>query len=85
MQIYPEMDYHLFIVATLEQRVLRKMKQYEGKMTKEEVEEHIKQRDELQEKAGFYNISSKTIKIDVTECKSVEESTKKVLHIIEGD
>lgn len=85
MQIYPEMDYHFFIVATLEQRILRKMKQYEGKMSKEELRQHIEKRDMLQEKAGFYQISPKTIKIDVTECKTAEESTKKLLQIIEGD
>ena len=67
MQIYPEMDYHIFITATLEQRVLRKFKQYEGKMTKQELESHITKRDILQERAGFYKLSDKTISIDVTE------------------
>ena len=29
--------------------------------------------------AGFYNIFPNTIKIDVTDCKTVQESTDKVL------
>lgn len=82
MKIYPEMDYHLFITASLQARVLRKGKQYENKMTKQELEDHICKRDLLQEKAGFYELSDKTITIDVTECNSVEESTKKVLSFI---
>lgn len=82
MDIYPNMDYHIFITASLEERVKRKMKQYEGEITKEKLTEHIEKRDLLQEKAGFYKISEKTISIDVTECKSVEESTKKVLKSI---
>lgn len=82
MKIYPDLDYHFFITASLEQRVSRKLKQYEYSMTKKEMETHISKRDLLQEKAGFYNLSDKTITIDVTECKSVKESTKKVLGYI---
>ena len=33
----------------------------------------------LQKIAGFYKIHPNTIQIDVTDCKSVEESTDKVL------
>ena len=82
MQIYPDTDYHVFVTASLDERVKRKNKQYPN-MDLEELREHIAKRDALQEKAGFYKISPNTISVDLTECKSVEESTKKVLEKIE--
>lgn len=82
MQIYPDTDYHFFITASLEERIKRKCIQYKGEVDKEEVRNNIIKRDELQEKAGFYKLHSKTIEIDVTECKTVEESTSKVLEKI---
>ena len=82
MEIYPDTDYHFLITASLEERVRRKCIQYKGEVSAEEVRENIIKRDELQEKAGFYKLHSKTIKIDVTDCKTVEESTNKILEII---
>lgn len=79
MQIYPALDYHLFITASLEERVKRKCIQYKEKEDIKAVKKNIKTRDFLQKLAGFYKIYPNTIKIDVTECKSVEESTNKVL------
>lgn len=79
MKIYPDCDYHFFIVADLEERVKRKCGQYKNKESEQEVRENIIKRDELQEKAGFYEYSENTIEIDVTKCKSIEESTKLVL------
>lgn len=79
MKIYPDLDYHFFITADLEERVKRKCIQYQNKEKIEEVKRNIQKRDELQEKAGFYELSPNTIIIDVTDCKSIEESTKKVL------
>ena len=79
MQIYPKLDYHLFITASLDERVKRKCIQYKEKNSKREVRRNIKMRDRLQKIAGFYKIYPNTIKIDVTDCKSVEESTNKVL------
>lgn len=79
MQIYPDTDYHFFITATLEERVKRKYIQYKGEVEKQEIRENIIKRDSLQEKAGFYQLHNKTITIDVTNCKTVEESTDKVL------
>ena len=81
LTIYPECDYHLFITADLEERVKRKASQYDDK-TLEEVRENIVKRDELQKEVGYYDIHEKTIVIDVTECKSAEESTDKVLEAI---
>lgn len=77
--IYPELDYHLFITASLEERVKRKAIQYGKNANLEELKEHIKTRDNLQEKAGFYKLQDTTITIDVTDCKTVQESTNKVL------
>lgn len=82
MEIYPKIDYHIFITADLDERVNRKYKQYKGKISKEELKNHISKRDEIQELSGFYKKYENTIIIDVTKCKSVEESTKKVLDII---
>ena len=82
MQIYPKTDYHFFVTASLEERTKRKSIQYKGEVDVEELTEHIKKRDELQKKAGFYELSDKTITIDVTDCKTVEESTNKVLDYI---
>ncbi|MBQ7410512.1 MAG: (d)CMP kinase [Clostridia bacterium] len=79
MKIYPDCDYHFFITADLEERVKRKCIQYENKETREEIRENIQKRDELQKQAGFYDFSSITEEVDVTNCKTVEESTDLVL------
>lgn len=81
LTIYPECDYHLFITADLDERVKRKASQYDDKK-QEEVRENIIKRDELQKEVGYYDISERTTVIDVTECKSAEESTDKVLKMI---
>ena len=47
--------------------------------TEEEIKEMIQKRDELQEKSGYYKIYPQTIAIDVTNCKSAEESAHLVL------
>lgn len=82
MSIYPELDYHFFITASLDERVKRKASQYGENANLEELREHIMLRDELQKKAGFYDLNEKTIEIDVTECKNVKESTDKLLKYI---
>lgn len=83
MKIYPDLDYHFFVTADIETRVDRKMHQYTNeKITREELKKHIEKRDSLQEQAGFYKRYDKTIDIDVTECKSAEESAMKILEKI---
>lgn len=82
IKIYPACDYHFFIVADLEERVRRKCMQYENKESKQEIRENIMRRDELQKKSGFYEYSPKTIEVDVTDCKTVQESADKVLQNI---
>ena len=82
MKIYPKCDYHFFVIADLEERVRRKCMQYGNKETEEEIRENIIKRDELQKQAGFYDYSEITVEVDVTNCKSVEESTELVLNKI---
>ena len=82
MNIYPNLDYHFLITASLDERIKRKMKQYGGSSNYEEIKQNIIKRDELQKKAGYYKIYDKTIKVDVTDCNSVEESTLKVMNNI---
>lgn len=82
MKIYPDCDYHFFITADLEERIKRKMNQYNNKETYDEVKNNIISRDKLQKEAGFYDFSPITIEIDVTNCKTIEESTNIVLERI---
>lgn len=82
MQIYPDLDYHFLIVADLDERVKRKAIQYGENVNLDELRNHIETRDALQEKSGFYKIYDKTIKVDVTDCKTIEESTNKVCDYI---
>jgi len=83
MKIYPESDYHFFITASLDERVKRKCIQYNNEKSYDEIKENIETRDKLQKEAGFYDYSDITQEIDVTDCKSVEESTEKVFKYIE--
>ena len=82
MNIYPNLDYHFFITASLEERIKRKMIQYGNNAKYEEIKQNIITRDDLQEKAGYYKIYNNTIEIDVTDCKSAKESAKKILEKI---
>ena len=82
MKIYPECDYHFFIVASLEERVRRKCIQYGNTEIEKEIKGNIEKRDELQKQAGFYEYSAITQEIDVTNCKSANESTDLVLQKI---
>lgn len=78
VKIYPDLDYHFFIVAGLEKRAEWKALQYEGEVSIEEIKENILKRDELQEKAGYYKKYDNTIVVDVSDSDSIEESTKMV-------
>ena len=79
MKIYPELDYHIFVTASLDERVKRKCIQYNGKCDEDEIRNNIIERDKLQEEAGYYKIYDKTIVVDVTNCKSAKESVNEVL------
>ncbi len=82
MEIYPDIDYHFFITASLEERVRRKCIQYGNTEKEDIIRDNIIKRDNLQKKAGFYRLYPKTIEIDVTDCESVEASTILVLENI---
>ncbi len=82
MKIYPECDYHIFVTADLDERVKRKASQY-GNENLEEIKKNILKRDKLQEEAGYYDLSDITKVVDVTDCKTAEESTNKVLSCID--
>ncbi len=83
MKIYPDLDYHFFITADLEERVNRKMTQYSNEnISREDIKKHIIERDTLQEQSGFYKRFDKTIDVDVTNCKNANESAKKILEHI---
>ncbi|MCI8310304.1 MAG: hypothetical protein HFJ45_09165 [Clostridia bacterium] len=81
LNIYPKCDYHLFITASLDERVKRKASQYNSK-TIEEIRENIVKRDELQKEVGYYDLNEITKVIDVTDCKSIEESTDMVMDVL---
>lgn len=82
MKIYPDLNYHFFLTASLEERIKRKSLQYEGNVDLLELRENIITRDNLHRSAGFYKKYDKTIVIDVTDCKSVLESAQKVFKYI---
>ena len=78
VKMYPDVTYHFFIDASIEERTNRKYMQYNKEIPKEQIKEMILSRDELQEKSGYYKIYPQTKVIDVTNCKSAEESTQLV-------
>ena len=82
MKIYPDLDYHFLITASLEERVRRKCIQYNEKSNQAEIKENIMQRDKLQEESGFYKKYDNTIEIDVTNCKNAEEGANILLTYI---
>lgn len=82
MQTYPKTDYHFFIIADLEERIYRKSIQYKDKMSLEELREHIIKRDKLQKDTGFYELSDKTIELNVTKCKSARESAEMLMQYV---
>ena len=82
VEIYPEMDLHLFITADIEERIKRRYNQYKGKYSIEEIKNIILKRDELHNKAGFNKKCNKTVTLDLTDCKNANESAKKALNVI---
>ncbi len=82
MKIYPDLNYHFLITASLEERVRRKCIQYNKKDVSEEIRQNIVRRDEIQELAGYYKRYNNTIEIDVTNCKNSKEGAVEVLKYI---
>lgn len=79
VKMYPDVTYHFFIDASLEERTNRKYIQYNKEIPKQQIKEMIEQRDTLQEKSGYYKIYPQTKVIDVTNCKCVEDAVDMVL------
>ena len=79
VNMYPGVTKHFFIDASKEERTNRKYMQYNKEIPKEQVQEMIKLRDELQEKSGYYAIYPQTKILDVTNCKSAKEAEELVL------
>lgn len=79
VKMYPNVTYHFFITATLDERVRRKSIQYKEKTDLKKLKENIEKRDKLQEDSGYYKIYDITNVIDVTNCKTIEEGAKLVL------
>ena len=79
IKMYPNVTYHFFIDASIEERTNRKYMQYNKEIPIEQIKEMIQKRDELQEKSGYYKIYPQTKVIDVTNCKNAEESAYLVL------
>ena len=82
VDLYPNMNCHLFVTASLEERINRRFKQYDGKYSLEEIRDMIEKRDELHEKSGFNKKCDVTIELDTTDCKSAEESAEKALKLM---
>ena len=85
VNMYPKVDYHFLLVADIDERVRRKMNQYKGEITSDELKEHIQKRDELQKQSGYYKIHPITKVIDVTACKTVEDETNKIMEFIKNN
>lgn len=79
VKMYPDVTYHFFIEASIDERTNRKYMQYNKEIPKEQIKEMIQARDELQKKSGYYDIYPQTIIIDVTNCKSAKEAERLVL------
>ncbi len=79
VKMYPNVTYHFFITATLDERVRRKSIQYKEKIDLKKLKENIEKRDKLQEDSGYYKIYDITNVIDVTNCETIEEGAKLVL------
>lgn len=83
VDLYPDMDYHIYITASLKERVKRRYNEYKGKYTIEEIEKNIIKRDEIHKLAGFNKKCDKTIEVDITDCKNAKESAEKILQKME--
>ena len=59
------------------------MKQYGDNNNYEQIKQNIVKRDELQDEAGYYKIYDNTIKVDVTDCTTIEDSTLKVMKYLD--
>ena len=82
VNMYSKVDYHFLLIADIDERVRRKIGQYEGKITEQELKKHIEERDKLQQESGYYKIHPITRVIDVTNFKTPEDTMNKLLEYI---
>lgn len=82
VNMYPKVDYHFLLIADIDERVRRKIGQYKGKITEQELKKHIEERDKLQQESGYYKIHPITRVIDVTNLKTPEDTMNKLLEYI---
>lgn len=75
VKIYPDMTCHVYITASLEERVNRRYNQYKGQYSKEEIRDIIIKRDEIHQNAGYNAVCDRNVSFDVTEYKNAHEST----------
>ncbi len=85
VDIYPEVDIHLFVTASLDIRAKRRYEQYNKQIPFEEIKKIIQERDELHEKAGFNKKCEVTRILDLTDCNSPYQSALKALEIIKKE
>lgn len=81
VEIYPEMDLHLYVTADLDKRIERRYNQYNGKYTREQIAESIKTRDNIHKDAGFNKKCDRTVALDLSDCENSEQSAQKALEI----
>lgn len=79
VSLYPDMNLHVYVTASLEERTKRRYKQYNGIYSIDKIREMIEVRDMIHEKAGFNKTCKNTITVDVTDCISAQESARKIL------
>ena len=82
LDMYPEMNIHLFVTASIEVRANRRFNQYNGKYSIDKIKEMIEKRDYLHEKSGFNKKGSITVELDLTECKNAKESAEKAYNVL---
>ncbi len=85
VSLYPDMDLHVYVTASLEERIKRRYKQYNGIYSMDKIKEMIEERDMIHEKAGFNKTCKNTILVDVTDCTSAQESAMKILNKAKED
>ena len=78
-KIYPDMTAHIFITASIDERVNRRYNQYDGKYSKEELRDIIIKRDEMHNKISIID-DEKHLSVDVTDCNNANESAKRILN-----
>ena len=86
MKIYPDTDYHFFVVADLDERVKRRLEQNKEKgidMSESEIRDNIAKRDynDMHKKVGALKKTDDQIYID-TSNMTIDEVVNKIVNIV---